>query len=263
MLRSTSSKFASLISPHSQKFLSSDITSSVISHNRIVFHLSSLLSFSTSAVDTSLFSARARSLAYERGHDKHEKEATENPGAVRKLFLTLGGYYSKESMFMRASKGLYECITEQASASGLLKELDIPQDFQHQHAMLCLHVWLVLVRLRAEGRDGKQLAQIMYDTFQDDVEHRVRKAGVKVRVSKQLTELEKQFYGSCMAYDKAMTQDDSLPKESLSSALLRNVYQGDPTKKNAASRLEKYVQLQLACLSMTESADVMSGNIKF
>jgi hypothetical protein len=67
-----------------------------------------------------------------------------------------------------------------------------------------------------------------------------------------------------MAYDKAMKKDDdSSPKESLSSALLRNVYQGDVSKKSAASRLEKYVQLQLACLSMTESEDVMAGNIKF
>jgi hypothetical protein len=47
--------------------------------------------------------------------------------------------------------------------------------------MLCLHVWLLLVRLRAEGADGKALAQVLYDEFQDDVEKRARAAGVKVR----------------------------------------------------------------------------------
>ena len=62
--------------------------------------------------------------------------------------------------------------------------LEVPTDFQHVHAMLCLHVWLLLVRLRAEGKDGKRLAQMLYDDFQDDVEVRVRAAGVKVRGSR-------------------------------------------------------------------------------
>lgn len=58
--------------------------------------------------------------------------------------------------------------------------LDTPLDFQHQHAVLSLHVWLLLVRLRAEGKDGRKLAQMLYDNFQDDVENKARKAGVKV-----------------------------------------------------------------------------------
>ncbi len=49
------------------------------------------------------------------------------------------------------------------------------------HGLLCLHVWLLLGRLRAEGKSGKQLGQQLYDNFQDDVEKRVRAAGVKVR----------------------------------------------------------------------------------
>lgn len=58
--------------------------------------------------------------------------------------------------------------------------MDLPDDFQHMHALLCLHVWLLLVRLRPEGKAGKALAQQLYDNFQDDVEARVRAAGVKV-----------------------------------------------------------------------------------
>lgn len=46
--------------------------------------------------------------------------------------------------------------------------------------------------------------QLLYDDFQTDVEDRARAAGVRVRLAKQLTELEKQFYGSSMAYDRAM-----------------------------------------------------------
>ena len=52
--------------------------------------------------------------------------------------------------------------------------------FAATHSLLCVHVWLLLVRLRAEGQDGADLAQILYEGFQDDVELRVHAAGVKV-----------------------------------------------------------------------------------
>lgn len=38
--------------------------------------------------------------------------------------------------------------------------MGIPPEFQQVHSSLCLHIWLLLVRLRAEGKDGKQLAQV-------------------------------------------------------------------------------------------------------
>ncbi len=44
-------------------------------------------------------------------------------------------------------------------------------------------MWLALVRLRVEAKDGKDLAQMMYDNFQEDVEIRVRAEGVKVSIS--------------------------------------------------------------------------------
>jgi cytochrome b pre-mRNA-processing protein 3 len=126
--------------------------------------------------------------------------------------------------------------------------------------MLCLHIWMLLVRLRPEGSDGKKLAQLMYDDFQEDVEKRVRAAGVQVRLRKHLVELEKQFYGSCIAYDKTMKDE---PTEPLSAALHRNVYQAVQSKQPAASLLERYVKRELACLTMTESAAIMAGDVRF
>ena len=55
--------------------------------------------------------------------------------------------------------------------------------FATTYSLLCLHVWLALVRLRVEAKDGKDLAQMMYDNFQEDVEIRVRAEGVKVSIS--------------------------------------------------------------------------------
>lgn len=54
--------------------------------------------------------------------------------------------------------------------------------FAPTYSLLCLHVWLALVRLRAEGADGRDMAQMMYEDFQEDVERRVRAEGVKARL---------------------------------------------------------------------------------
>jgi cytochrome b pre-mRNA-processing protein 3 len=164
---------------------------------------------------------------------------------------------------MRASTGMYAAVTEVAGGDALLRALRIPDDFQHRHALLALHVWLILVRLRPEGADGKELAQIFYDTFQDDLEKRVRGAGVKVKVRGQLSELEKQFYGSSKAYDNAMKEEAGSVGESLAAALQRNIFQEAPEREADAARLERYVRRELASLSQTESAAVMAGNIRF
>jgi hypothetical protein len=57
---------------------------------------------------------------------------------------------------------------------------DLQKKFANEYNILCLHVWMLLVRLRSEGKDGKDIAQMVYETFQDNVEARVRGEGVKV-----------------------------------------------------------------------------------
>jgi hypothetical protein len=49
----------------------------------------------------------------------------------------------------------------------------------------------------------------------------------------------------------------------LADALLRNVYGADPAMRRQAELLARYVQRELACLSMTDSDSVMSGKLKF
>jgi len=158
-------------------------------------------------------------------------------------------------------------------------------NFADTHALLCLHVWLLLVRLRSEGANGAQAAQLLYDFFSDDAESRVRAAGVRVRVSKWLAELEKMFYGAATAYDKALgspgssKNDDGAfsftppadARRALSKALLRNVFGvaegGDEEKRRlrekSAGLLSDYIIREIACLSQTGSDAVLDGRLRF
>ena len=61
----------------------------------------------------------------------------------------------------------------------------LEDNFADRYSILCIHMWLCLVRLRSEQKAGKQLAQVIYENFQEDVEMRVRAAGVKVHCTPQ------------------------------------------------------------------------------
>ena len=149
------------------------------------------------------------------------------------------------------------------------------------------------MRLRAEGANGAQAAQLLYDFFSDDAEVRVRAAGVRVRVSKWLAELEKMFYGAATAYDKALgspggggggggkeagggggggasssfTARPFAPpadaRRALSDALLRNVFGDDASKRPKANLLSDYVIREIACLAQTGSDAVLDGRLRF
>ncbi|CAI7917453.1 unnamed protein product [Closterium sp. NIES-53] len=93
--------------------------------------------------------------------------------------------------------------------------LGLPSQFRTHHALLVLHTWLALLRLRKEGAQGAAVGQTFYHTFNHDVERRVVAAGVKMLVSKWMRELERSFYGAAAAYDAAVAPGasaDALPK---------------------------------------------------
>lgn len=58
---------------------------------------------------------------------------------------------------MRSAAPSPNCLSLSCSLPAVM---GIPPGFQQMHSSLCLHIWLLLVRLRAEGKDGKQLAQV-------------------------------------------------------------------------------------------------------
>ena len=143
----------------------------------------------------------------------------------------------------------------------------LPQeDFRCRFALSSLHLWLTLVRLRAEGDPGKLLGQELYDHFWAEMEARVRAEGVVVRLTKWMRELEGAFYGSASAYDSALAaQAGGLSvgqSDDLATALRRNVLMGSGRAEDGAL-LARYVRHQLACLAATDGEAVMSGHISF
>lgn len=61
--------------------------------------------------------------------------------------------------------------------------MQLPEgEFFPTYMAMSLHIWMVLVRLRTQGRDGRRQMQMLYEQFQEEVTNMVKKAGVKVCV---------------------------------------------------------------------------------
>lgn len=184
---------------------------------------------------------------------------------LRRAVLFVGGYYTREGQRVRAARSLFRTMLAQAELQSLADAVGADLErFHERYMVMALHVWLLLRRLRKEGEEGKMLGQEMYDLFAHHVEKEVYNEGVQVRVSKWLAELEKLFYGSCVAYDKAMDDED---ETAFARALARNVFgaeeEGGPGWGKSAAHLARYARYQLACLDATPSPSLLKGFVRF
>ena len=200
------------------------------------------------------------SLECARQDDDAEYRA-EVASGTRKAVLRLLGFWSRESQAIRGSRKLYNAAETQATDLNFLHSASLdPYSFQSQQNALVLHMWMLMRRLRSDGEDGKRVSQPLHEHFQTEVERRVRKVGVRVRVNKWLTELERAFYGTSLALDSAYDEGSS---SDLARALYKNLYLCEEGKASASTELAAYTECELDSLSITPSHAVLRGNIQF
>ena len=254
--------------PHAQRRWKSTKASSSSSSakegksNSKQFYTSSSSKQSQNQNQHSRFTSKPKSLAIpfestSEVFEVPEKRSTSLPWYTR-IMLKVGGYDSSESVQNRASQRLFKAVVERCDEAKFYEILGLEHSFRTEHAMFVLHVWLVLARLRREGDSGKAISQMFYDTFQEEVEKRVHREGVKVRVRSTLKELEQSFYGSALAYDKALSSGN----DDFMKSLRRNVFMNEGDEKNAKA-LERYCRREMACLHITETEAVVSGRVRF
>ena len=53
--------------------------------------------------------------------------------------------------------------------------------FATRFNVLVLHVWMCLVRLRAEGKTGQSVSQVLFDNMIEDMEDKLGEQGVRAR----------------------------------------------------------------------------------
>mmetsp|Transcript_39550 Transcript_39550/g.85627 ORF Transcript_39550/g.85627 Transcript_39550/m.85627 type:complete len:110 (-) Transcript_39550:196-525(-) len=101
-----------------------------------------------------------------------------------------------------------------------------------------LHTWMVIERIKGEGKIGKVATQHIFDYTFEDLKPRIAALGVPpMQRTAQVKELSKMFYGSCQAYNTAETTTD------FAAALKRNVFNGKGTDHAVQQIVHNTIQL--------------------
>ncbi|KAL3638754.1 hypothetical protein CASFOL_016661 [Castilleja foliolosa] len=136
---------------------------------------------------------------------------------IERAILKMMLFYNKQSQSIRWANVIYSRVTYQVDRPAIYDALETT--FKSTFSLLVLHMWLCLLRLKEEGKEGVQLGQYVYELFNHDLELRVSKAGVNLLLIKWMKELEKVFYGNIVAYDTAIGKQDELR-----NVIRRNVF---------------------------------------
>ncbi|CAH2070479.1 unnamed protein product [Thlaspi arvense] len=166
-----------------------------------------------------------------------------NYQGFRRFILKMLLFYSKQSVSIRGANVIYKRIISQIETPAIYDVFNLEKTFKITFSLLVLHMWLVLRRLKEEGKEGVDLGQYVYEIYNHDVEVRVSKAGVNLLLLTWMKELERIFYGNVVAYDAAL-----LP---------------EAKPNDLQIKIWRYVRREVGSLSLTDKESIFSGNFSF
>jgi cytochrome b pre-mRNA-processing protein 3 len=145
---------------------------------------------------------------------------------------------------------LYAKAVAQARLPVFYADREVPDTVDGRFDLLVLHVFLLLHRLGADGRETKRLSQSLFDLMFADMDRSLREMGVSdMSVGKRVKEMARAFYGRVDAYEPVL--DDAAKLE---EALARNLYRGGAVGQPSLAAMAHYIQRQVAALAALDAA---------
>lgn len=161
----------------------------------------------------------------------------------------------------RSSLRLYLCCVELIDHDLFLKEFNMPDTFNSWFRITELHVWMCMVRLAQEGREGIFIRNNMMHFLWQDIEKKTRKLGENAGSYSSRREgiqsLSEQFKAILYAYDEGLLSDDKV----LAGALWRNFFEKTCQDVEHLEKLVEYVRKQLYNISQIESSVMLTSGL--
>ena len=159
--------------------------------------------------------------------------------------------FAKPRERARRAAAHFTGLVAQSRKVDFYESLGVPDTLDGRFDLMVMHASLYLKRLRAAGREGRELAQAAFDNMFDNLDQSLREMGVgDVTLPKKVRAMVSAFYGRAAAYDNALA--DTRP-EPLADALVRNIYAGKAPDEAIVERLSAY--LRSAAKSLLEASD--------
>lgn len=160
-----------------------------------------------------------------------------------------------------AAQTLYAAIVEQARQPAFYLVCGVADTVQGRFEMIALHMFLVLHRLKKEGKAGANLAQDLFDLMFADMDRNLRELGTgDLAVGKRIKTLAQGLYGRVVAYERGLAPDADA---SLRDSLSRNVFSGTPVHGAGLDGLTDYLRRAADSLATQDFAEIAGGHVVF
>ena len=140
---------------------------------------------------------------------------------------------------------LHGAIAERARSPVFYARLGVPDTIDGRFDLLVLHVFFVMETLKTGGKRTEGLATHLATVTFEGFEDALRDLGVgDIGLSRRIKAMADAFYGRLENY---ASSKNSAPL--MAAALLRNLYRGDETRQDEASRMAEYAAAVLRGLA--------------
>ena len=177
------------------------------------------------------------------------------------LFSRLMRYLGRQQRKLeeRPAERLYQSILQASRQPNLYTEFEVHDHLDSRFDMLCLHISLLMGRLRMLPEDvHKPLNQELFDRFFADMDFTLREMGVgDLGVGKRVRKMSEAFMGRLLAYTKSLERND---KTELALVLARNIRRSHDFN-DADRRMADYVLESRDRLSAVSDNEMQAGKV--
>ena len=166
----------------------------------------------------------------------------------------------RRNAFRDAAAHAYGLIVEQSRRPEFFVALGVPDTLDGRFEVICLHAFLYLHRLKAEGAAAAALGQSFFDRMFADFDRSLREIGTgDLSVGRQVKRMAEAFYGRIRAYEDGLEGDDT----ALAAALARNLYGTAAAGDEQLARVAAYLRREVAHLAGQPAAALLGGAVTF
>ena len=177
------------------------------------------------------------------------------------LFSRLMRYLGRQQRKLeeRPAERLYQSILQASRQPDLYTEFEVHDHLDSRFDMLCLHISLLMGRLRMLPEDvHKPLNQELFDRFFADMDFTLREMGVgDLGVGKRVRKMSEAFMGRLLAYNKSLERNN---KMELALVLARNIRRSHDSN-DADTRMADYVLESRDRLSAVSDNEMQAGTV--
>ena len=159
-----------------------------------------------------------------------------------------------------AAELAYARVVMQARHPLFFSEYGVPDTVDGRFELICLHAFLFLNRLRAEGAVAERLGQAFFDTMFNDMDRSLREMGTgDLSVGRQVKRMAQAFYGRVRAYEDGIGQADG----ALEAALARNLFGTVQPAPAAVPAMAAYLRREMAGMRDQGGDALLAGEVAF